>query len=150
DMAIKTKNRLPPETPAENGALVKREIILPKLLIEEISFTIQGVTSLIVHAFGEKARRQMLAKQKGEAQAAREKKNPKADFEAARHKLSDGQDGFPAVAIKKAMVSACSFVSGITKVAARGGFYVNPGEELVAILGPEPKMREDIVRVGGK
>lgn len=134
---------------------------LPKLKIGMMEVTLIGDTPLIVHAWSIKARREMLAKQTKEARSAKEAKDPKADFEASLYRMEGGGYGFPSVAFKNAAVTACTSVSGITKVAARQAFQilgedvevegafegVKMRQNLVRIVG-EPRMREDMVRVG--
>ncbi len=137
-------------------------IELPPLNIETIKVTLVGDTPLIVHAWSEKAKKEMLDKQTKAAKGGKEAKDPQRDFEQSLYKIEGGGYGFPSVAFKAAAVTACTSVSGVTKVAARQAFHV-VGEQalvrgafngvlmrqdLVRILGSEPRMREDMVRVG--
>jgi hypothetical protein len=138
------------------------QIELPPLNISIIEVTLIGDTPLICHAWSEKAKKEMLGKQMKEAKLAKEAKDPIEDFEQSLYQIEDGGYGFPSVAFKAAAVTACTSVAGITKVAARQAFHV-VGEQsavrgaftgarmrldLVRILGSEPEMREDMVRVG--
>lgn len=50
------------------------------------------------------------------------------------------------IAFKAAAVTACTSIGGITKVAARQAFHVEG--EMALIEGSEPRMRQDMVRVG--
>lgn len=123
--------------------------------------TIRGTGPLVMHALGESLARQLREtriqtagqKKKRVAHTAEsyEKECEKA-FHAARYLMKDGKDGFPTVTIKYALVDAVSFIGGVTKVEARGAFYINPGEHLVPIKHNKkvPIRREDVVRVGGK
>jgi len=137
-------------------------IELPKLDIRLMEVTIIGDMPLLVHRWSEKAKKEMLDKQMKRAKPAREAKDPKADFEASLYRLADGGYGFPSVGVKAAAVTACTSVAGITKVAARQAFHII-GEDvdiegafegsvsrqnLLRINGGEPRMREDLVRVG--
>lgn len=136
-------------------------IELPPLDIRLMEVTVIGDSPLIVHAWSEKAKREMLDKQLKKAKGAKEAKDPKADFEASLYRLKKGY-GFPSVGFKAAAVTACTSVAGITKIAARQAFHIL-GEDvdvagvfegtkarhnLVRIEGGEPQMREDMVRVG--
>lgn len=120
-----------------------------------------GDSPLIVHAWSQKAKLEMLGKQMKKATGAREAKDPVADFEASLYRLADGGYGFPSVAFKAAAVTAITSVAGMTKVAARQAFQIL-GEDvdvrgafegtmarqnLVRLAGV-PTMREDLVRVG--
>ena len=139
--------------------------------------TIIGDTPLIVHAWSEKAKKEMLDAQQGKAKGKKKEfKNPVADFIRSMYWLSgtpeipDGATeeeceelfnaaiakgarfGFPAVAIKKAAVSA-AYRQGVTKdkVSANGSFWLIGTEdpEFVEIESEEPPvMREDMVRIG--
>ncbi|MFC2252506.1 hypothetical protein ACETRX_22915 [Labrys portucalensis] len=137
-------------------------IELPPLKIGIMEVTIIGDSPLIVHAWSQKAKREMLDKQMKRAKAAKEAKNPQADFEAAMYRLADGGYGFPSVAFKNAAVTAGTSVAGLTKIQARQAFHIL-GEDaeiagafdgsrsrvnLVRIEGAAPVMREDMVRVG--
>lgn len=137
-------------------------ITLPRPDFRILEVPIIGDTPLIVHAWSIKAKREMLNKQMKVAQPAKLAKDPIADFEASLYKLDDGGYGFPSVAFKSAAVAACTSVGGVTKVAARQAFHIlgedilvegafeglKMRQNLVRIIGSEPAMREDMVRVG--
>src|SRR6266702_1908224 len=98
-------------------AETKKEVVgieLPELKIGTLDLTIIGDAPLIVHAWSLKAKRQMLAKQRKEAKAGREAKNPLKDFEDSLYRIPGGGYGFPSVAFKAAAVTACTSVSGVT------------------------------------
>jgi len=119
-------------------------IVLPKLNIQLFHLTLVGDTGLISHKWSEKAKKAMREKQTKRATLAKEARNPEEEFKDSLYEHPDGGYGFPAVAFKSAAVSACSHVSDITKVEARGAFHID--EELVKIEG-SPVMREDMVRI---
>ncbi len=119
-------------------------IELPALKIETVQFMLIGDSPLIIHAWSEKAKKQMLDKQMKKATKAREAKDPEADYEACFYKFPDGRNGFPAIGLKAAMVSAARFVDAKMTV-LRGAVHIDA--ELVEIIG-EPNPREDMVRVG--
>jgi len=137
-------------------------IELPPLNIQIMEVTIIGDSPLIVHAWSEKAKREMLGKQMKQAKGAKEAKSPESDFAASLYRMADGGYGFPSVAFKNAAVTAGTSVSGITKIAARQAFHVlgenadvkgafdgaSSRQNLVRIEGGAPRMREDMVRVG--
>lgn len=139
--------------------------------------TIVGETGLIVHAWSEKARREMLEIQQGKAKGKKKDfKNPVREFIQSLYWLDGTPDvpknateeeaelifkdaiakgarfGFPAVAIKKAATSA-AYRQGWTKdrVSANGSFWLTglDGSEFVEIISDEPPiMREDMVKIG--
>jgi hypothetical protein len=119
-------------------------ITLPRLNLKVIKLRLVGDSALISHAWSEKAKREMLNKQMKKATQAKEAKDPQADYEASLYKHPDGGFGFPSIAFKGAAVDACSSISGVTKVEARGAFHING--DMVKIIG-EPTPREDMVRI---
>lgn len=119
-------------------------ITLPPIRIETVSFMLIGDSPLIVHAWSEKAKRQMLDKQMKKATQAKQAKDPQADYEACFYRTSTGAYGFPAIGVKAAMISACRFAD-LKMTIARGAFHIDA--EMVEVIG-EPRPREDMVRVG--
>jgi len=139
--------------------------------------TIVGETPLIVHAWSEKAKKEMLDAQQGKSKGKKKDfKNPVADFIRSMYWLDGTPEipegateeeceeifnkaiengarfGFPAVAIKKAAVSA-AYRQGLTKdkVSANGSFWLTGIEDpefVVIESGEPPVMREDMVKIG--
>lgn len=137
----------------------QQEITLPPINIKSFRLRLVGDSPLIVHKWSEKAKREILDKQMKKAKQAKQAKDPVADFWGSMYIL-EGEDkidmsspevpagvkfGFPVVAFKAAAVNACSHVSDITKVLARGVFHIDG--EYVEIQGDTPVMREDMVRI---
>lgn len=122
-------------------------ITLQPIQRETMRIRVVGDSPLICHKFSEKARRAMLDKQMKKAKQGKEAKDPEADFNEARYLLDDGRDGFPAAGMKKAIANAFRFSDGMKKVEIAGALHVQPGAELIAIIGPEPVMREDTVKI---
>lgn len=134
------------QTP-EAGQSIGIELSKPR--IQHLKVTVIGDSSLIVHRWSEKARKEILDKQMKVPKQGRAAKNPQQEYLDSLYTFNDAQGkqhyGFPAIAFKSAAVTACSSLTGISKVLARQAFHVNG--ELVAIDGT-PQMREDMVRVG--
>ena len=111
---------------------------------------IRGTAPLVAHRFDEKARQMMLDKMQGKKQA-KAMRDPQADFERARHRLEDGRDGFPATGYKGAIVGASRYFQdkALSMVLLKQALFVvgEGAEQLVPIDSPEPKMREDYVRI---
>jgi hypothetical protein len=145
-------------------AVAKQDVAieLPRLDIRLMDVTVIGDSPLIVHAWSQKAKLEMLGKQMKQAKGAKEAKDPRADFESSLYRLTDGGYGFPSIGFKAAAVTACTSVAGITKVAARQAFHIlgedvdvqgafdgtSARNNLVRISGKQPTMREDMVKVG--
>lgn len=121
-----------------------QKIELPALKIEQITLMLIGDSPLIVHAWSEKAKKQMLDKQMKKATKGREAKDPEADYEACFYRTPTGAYGFPAIGVKAAMVSAARYVDAKMTV-LRGAFHID--DEMLTVIG-EPRPREDMVRVG--
>ena len=122
------------------------EIPILKIDIRLYELRIVGDTPLIVHAWSEKAKKEMLDKQMGKARAKKEPKDPQRDYEDAFYRLPDDTPAFPTIAFKAAAVGAARQVDGLKMTFLRGAFHTLG--DLVAIEG-EPRMREDMVRLGG-
>jgi hypothetical protein len=103
-----------------------------------------GQSALIVHAWSEKAKRQILDKQMKVAAKAKEAKDPEQQYKDCFYYCDDGAYGFPSIAFKAAAVRAGTY-RDMKMTFLRGAFHVNG--EYVRITG-EPRMREDMVRVG--
>ena len=159
----------------------KREetiITIRRPQITKANITIVGETPLIVHAWGEKAKKEMLdAQQKKKVdKKAKEIRDPFAEFmdalywitpkpaektpEAFEKAVMEGAKfGFPITSIKQAALSAC-YRAGIipNQVGMKSVFYLNAaegmnpgtGSELAVIDSDQPPVfREDMVRIGG-
>jgi hypothetical protein len=153
-------------------ATSKNEVIeIKPIKIEKVNVTIVGDTPLIVHAWSEKAKREMLEKQmKVTKSKGKDAKNPVEDFissmywlsgkpteytqEAFEDAIESGATfGFPTNAIKQAAISG-AFRSGALKdkVSSKGTFFIEgvefEGNQFAVIKSDAPIMREDMVRIG--
>ena len=137
---------------------------IPAIEIGFFELNLVGDSPLIVHAWSEKAKKEILDKQMKVAKTKmRAIRNPAADFidslywlsgkpaeytmEAFEEAVQNGAVfGFPAVAFKAAAVSA-GFRSGVTKnkTVPNSAFHINA--DMIPIQGT-PVMREDMVRIG--
>jgi len=114
-------------------------------------FEVVGETPLVMHAMSEKARKILSRTEGSKIVKKRECRIPDDESNACRRFVTvKGKkvDALPPVGFKKGMVHAAGYLEGLTKVAARGGFHVCPGMDLIPIIGPAPTMREDITRIG--
>lgn len=138
---VQTKSQA--ESTADQGTPIQ----LVRLPVQKLEIPIEGETPLIVHRWSEKARKAIYeGKRTVRTKSARD---PEADFNAARYRLADGRDGFPAVAFKAAMVSAGRLYPNITMTSLRQMFFVEgEGPEQLVPIDGQISMREDMVRVG--
>ena len=137
-------------------------------VLKEIPLRIVGDTSLIIHNWTEKAKKEMLDNMTGNGKGKKkDPKDPVYDFinslywiegkpeedtiEAFEEALKNGaRFGMKIVSIKEAAVSA-AYRKGWSKdkVSLRGEIFLkSPDGELVEIKGDAPIMREDPVTVG--
>lgn len=136
--------------------------------VKKTTIRVVGDTPLIMHAWSEKAKREMLEKQmKKTKSSAREAKNPVEDFIRSMYWLSpiptemseDGFEeaiangarfGFPVTAFKQAAISAAYRMGwSKDKMSMRGAFFIDGDEnQMIEIHSEVPIMREDMVKVG--
>lgn len=158
------------------AAAKKVELVSIKPIeMREVKLTIVGDTPLIVHAWSEKAKKQMLDAQMGKAKGKqKDKKSPAQDFIDSMYWLTEkpitagvedeegkldlfaqaiqngAMFGFPVTALKQAAISA-SYRKNWTKdkMSLRGVFFIDGGfGEFMEIKSDPPIMREDMVKVG--
>ena len=136
--------------------------------IKKATVHIAGDTPLIMHAWSEKAKREMLEKQmKVTKTKSRDAKNPVEDFirsmywlspmpeemtiEAFDEAIANGaRFGFPITAFKQAAISAAYRMGWAKdKMSMRGAFFIDGDEnQMLEIKSDAPIMREDMVKVG--
>jgi hypothetical protein len=128
------------------------QIAISEIAVERLEVPIIGTSPLVVHRFSEKAKRIMLDAMQGR-KSPKENKDPQAEYEAAFYRFHDGGYGFPVVGFKAATVDASRFYGkDVTKVGLRQFVFLRgevgvDGQQLARITG-EPRIREDVVRVG--
>ena len=154
-------------------------ISIKPINLEKAKITLIGETPLIIHAWSEKAKKEMLAAQqkKKKDKKAMDIRDPFAEFmsalywitpepeektpEAFEQAIANGAKfGFPTIAIKLAALSAC-YRAGIipNQTGMKSSFYLNAvdgvtceekGMELAVIRTDKPPvLREDMVKIGG-
>jgi hypothetical protein len=139
------------EEPHTNGD-ESASIAIDRIAAERIAVPIIGTTPLIVCRFSEKAKRKMLDEMQGR-KSPKQPKDPKAEYEAAFYRLRDESPGLPVMAFKQATVGGARFygenvsMTALKQYLFMHGEVGDDGRGLVRIEG-EPRMREDVVRVG--
>lgn len=154
-MAVKAKSK--------SGGSVQEPIVIKKLQHRKSMIIIVGDSPLIVNAWNQKAKLQMLKTHMGGIKI-REAKNPYDDFLRTMYRMDDGAYGFPVVGIKEAMATAATDLENIAKsviyrnvmVTGRRGFQIaafadlKTPQELAELFSPNaPSMREDMVKTSG-
>jgi len=107
-----------------------------------LHLTIKGLTGLILHNFGDKARRQIADAQSDGAKKPRGARNPESEYEASYYRLEDGSFGFPCAGFKKCAIRAAKLVDGLTMTDCRQMFFILPD-------GRDSTSKMDCVRVHG-
>ena len=157
-------------------ATKKTEVIeIKPIEIAKLNIRIVGDTPLIMHAWSEKAKREMLEAQQGKKKGkAKDRKNPVVDFINSMYWLTEKPDvdsdmkeeeceerfnkavvegakfGFPVTAFKQAAISAAYRLGwSKDKMSLRGVFFIDTDENgMVEIKSDVPEMREDMVKIG--
>lgn len=128
----------------------QKTVELKAFKIRTVLVKIESTSPLIVHAFSEKTRKMIEAIQGGKSKNAKhEIRNPKEDYENAKHKSPLGWDGFPAAGFKAAMIRGAKAI-GLVMVDMRTSFFIQADcieTQLVRIHG-DNRMRIDMVRIG--
>lgn len=112
--------------------------------VRRITVRIVGDSPLITHAWSQKAKQMMLDKQMKKGTQAKEAKDPERDYEESLYRLADGSCGFPAIGVKASAIRGAKGL-GMVMADTRAAFHIEG--DLLPING-EPRMREDMVRVG--
>src|SRR5512135_291906 len=92
NLAVVDGGAQPPGPPSGT----EEKVHVPPMRITRMVLKVKGISPLITHAWGEKAKKQMREKQQKLAKSAKEAKDPKADFEAAKY-VVNGRDCVPSL-----------------------------------------------------
>lgn len=161
-----TKNPKPTQAsdhPGSNSDVSNLTAVLSKkVMFKHFAVWIVGDTPLIVHAWSEKAKREMLEKQVKATRGGKEARDPHGDFVSSLYEMGDGKYGFPATGIKIAILSSAHKDKGIARSAVMAALWINANMvrvrpalagaicdmPLIRIYSGNPEMREDMVKIG--
>lgn len=139
-------------------------INIKRLARSSFNVFLVGETPLIVHAWSQKAKLELLKKHMQQI-TVREAKDPEDHFLRSIYRMEDGQYGFPVVGVKEAMATSASDLDGVFKtqiyrnvfVTGKRGFQaaafadLKSPIELAELFSPNPPaIREDMVRLSGR
>lgn len=163
-MARRSKEIEAPVTPKEHpkGPVSLSALLSKKPIVSIATFWIVGDFPLITHAWSQKAKTEMLAKQVKAVKAAKEPRDPQADFISSLYEMGENVYGFPVTGIKNCLLSSAHKDKGIARSAVMASLFleaemvrVRPAlagavcdMPLVRIWGSAPVMREDSVKIG--
>ncbi len=163
-MARKPKETEKPEAPVISKEPVNLGALLStKPIFNAFRIWIVGDTPLITHAWSQKAKLEMLQKQVKASRAGKDARDPQADFVSSLYEMGDGTYGFPATGVKNCILSAAHKDKGIARSAVMSALWIDAqmirtrpalagavcDMPLVRIIGGDPEMREDMVKIGG-
>lgn len=131
----------------------------PIVTPQRLALTLRNMPGslLVVHEFSEKAKKEIRDKQQKKAKAAKEIRDPHAEFLSARYLDKEGRECVPVTALKKAIVSAATAFDDLTKVGLRQAIFVDSADYQGSPLIPIERwdgtpavgvMREDAVTIG--
>jgi hypothetical protein len=132
---------------AVDAPAVETVVVTPINLVQ-LQVKIRGTAPLVMNAFSEKARMQMMTtmatpKSEKKPKSERPPRDYDAEFEQAHHRGPDGWVGFPCSGYRAAIISACR-LAGVVMTRARqavfiraDGLDVKSGQPLVRIIAGE-------------
>ncbi len=132
------------------------KVNIPPIDFRTVQVTIIGDTSLLVHKFSEKSKREMDEKQQGAAKQKKAPRNPQEEFKASLYVMPGTKDryGVPASGVKLCAVSACRYVDSMKMTNALGAFHIlEDAAGLIEIKTKagkpaKPVLDDRIVRIG--
>lgn len=138
------KNRIAEIQPADSG------VKLPPMRRLEVTMKLIGISTLIQHQFGEKAKKMMRDKHAGKKSKNREIRDPEQEGRDAAYMTSKGEYGIPAMALKSAVLDAAHKDIGITKVSVSKSLFIKSTDTSgnIPMECDDPVIHEDTVRVG--
>lgn len=134
------------------------EVRIPEMNVKTCEVILVGETSLLVHKFSEKAKREIEEKQQKKAKNAKEARDPHQEYLSSMYTFPGADPGskkarygVPTGGIKNCAVTACKFTDGFPMTKARGSFHIiDDGTGLTEIISKGgPILDERMVRIGG-
>jgi hypothetical protein len=158
---MNVKAKIQEAKPETLNSAALRKLLEVKVPVQHFALWIVGDSPLICHAWSEKAKREMLSKQV-KATKVREAREPHEDFISSLYIIAEGQYGFPTMAIKSAVVDCAHKDKGIARTLVQNSLWLDTtfvsigtahrgascDMPLTRVYGSEPRMREDMVRIG--
>jgi hypothetical protein len=161
-MAPKRKQATEPEAEHPKGPVNLGALLSTKPIFHAFRIWVVGDTPLITHAWSQKAKMEMLQKQVKATRGGKEARDPQADFVSSLYEMGDGTYGFPATGVKNCILSAAHKDKGIARSSVMSALWIDAqmirtrpalagavcDMPLVRIIGGDPEMREDMVKIG--
>jgi hypothetical protein len=117
---------------------------------EQITLRITGISPLIQHRWGNKAKEMMRQKHAGKKTRTRDIRDPEAEGREAMYLTDDGKPGVPGMAIKRAIIAAAHKDIGIEKTLVKKSIFLvcNDSKKVIPMDCDDPVIVEDPVIVG--
>ena len=120
----------------------------------EMHISNEGLPSMIVHRFSEKAQQQLKDidnNKKGTRKGVRPARNPEQEYQDSLYRMPDKNNvfGVPTAGFKHAMVRAAKAVDGITMTDMKMAFWVLEDDGGLVKIEGKPNLHESIVRLSG-
>jgi hypothetical protein len=129
-------------------------IYAPKRQILTLEISNAGNSSLIVHKFSEKSKKQLEdsdQNKKGNRKQQKPIRNKEQEYKDSLYTINNGKEfGLPVSGFKKAMVRAGKDIDGFTMVDLRMSFWIMEDANGMVKIKGKPTMREDMVRLNNK
>ena len=137
-------------------------LLSKKPIFQAFKLWVVGTTPLIVHAWSQKAKLEMLSKQVKAVKPGKEARNPEQDFVDSLYEMTEGVYGFPATGVKNCILSAAHKDRGVARSSVLSSLWIDAqmtkvrpalagaicDMPLIRIWGSEPQMREDMTKIG--
>lgn len=142
------------QTEVKSKAKVEKDtdsvVKLAPIKKKRIKVRIVGISPLIQHQWGEKAKRMMREKHAGKKTKVRDVRDPEAEGREAMYVTDEGLPGIPAMAIKASIINAAHKDIGIEKTLVRKALFLicKDSKMVLEMECDEPVIKEDTVRVG--
>jgi len=135
------------KTIPEQEATKERPVLIQAVNLRRATIHIKGTAPLIQHSWSEKSKDMLRMTAAERRKVPKKARNPEAEFLAATCWCADGSHGIPAMAVKSAMIEVAHKDAGLPKTTVRKALRFRVAG-VIPMECSEPKMREDIVRIG--
>ena len=135
------------KTIPKQEATNERPVLIQAVNLRRATIHIKGTAPLIQHSWSEKSKDMLRMTAAERRKVPKKARNPEAEFLAATCWCADGSYGIPAMAVKSAMIEVAHKDAGLPKTTVRKALRFRVAG-VIPMECSEPKMREDIVRIG--
>ena len=135
------------KTIPKQEATNERPVLIQAVNLRRATIHLKGTAPLIPHSWSAKSKDMLRMTAAERRKVPKKARNPEAEFLAATCWCADGSYGIPAMAVKSAMIEVAHKDAGLPKTTVRKALRFRVAG-VIPMECSEPKMREDIVRIG--